>query len=286
MKKIISLDIDGTITTSLQHIPQEVADFFAQLAQEGWTFFFNTGRNFHFGWKVLHRFSFPYYLAVQNGAIILKMPEQQVISKQYLLPSLLPALEQIAEGEETDVVIYTGFENQDICYYRPTHFAPELLDYLLKQRVQAMGELWHPVPSFRSQAMPSFSSAKYFGKKESLLRIAQKVQASLGLYIPLIRDPFHELYYVAQATPPGINKGFALREFKKRMGDNLVAIAAGDDYNDIEMLNEADITIVMQSAPSDMHDSAHIIAPPAIQMGIIQGLTQAVARFREKYGDL
>jgi hydroxymethylpyrimidine pyrophosphatase-like HAD family hydrolase len=53
-------------------------------------------------------------------------------------------------------------------------------------------------------------------------------------------------------------------------------IAAGDDNNDVSMFLAADICIAMASAPEHLRNAADIIAPKASEMGIIQGLQQAI----------
>jgi hydroxymethylpyrimidine pyrophosphatase-like HAD family hydrolase len=113
MKGLISLDIDGTITVESQPISAEVAQFFQTLYQEGWRFVFITGCTFQWGHRVLECLTFPHYFAVQNGAIILKMPEKQIVDKKYLHKEVIPVMEKIFHGEDTDFVIYAGCEHQD-----------------------------------------------------------------------------------------------------------------------------------------------------------------------------
>ena len=60
------------------------------------------------------------------------------------------------------------------------------------------------------------------------------------------------------------------------MSNEGIVIAAGDDYNDITMLKSADITVVMSTAPTEILALADIVAPPAVEMGIIEGLGKAV----------
>ncbi len=57
----------------------------------------------------------------------------------------------------------------------------------------------------------------------------------------LIRDPFNEKYFVAQATHPEVSKGQALSDLKEFLSYSGRTIAAGDDYNDLSMLAKADI---------------------------------------------
>lgn len=275
MKGLIALDIDGTITTQGEPIPREVVNYFRSLESDGWKFMFITGRTFQWAYQVLEEIKIPYYFAVQNGAITLKMPSRTIINKRYLERDILPMMEEICENEPSDFVIYTGCENLDRCYYRPQQFSKTLLDYLLA-RTAAFKETWLQVPAFDAADCQKFASVKSFGDYASAERMVKKIESRLGLHVPLIRDPFDESYYVAQATHPLVSKGQSLKDLVALIAHTGPIIAAGDDNNDRSMLAAANIKIVMATAPQDMLAEADVIAPAAINKGIIEGLTLAL----------
>lgn len=279
MQGIIALDIDGTITASHRVMPKKVVSFLGSLVHEGWSIIFITGRTFRWGYEVLQVLPFSYYLAVQNGAIILELPSRKIISKKYLDRSILQAMNEICRQEPSDFVIYGGFEHGDACYYRPERFASPLLKYL-KQRIEAFKEIWSPVESFDDLKIKEFPSVKCFGDRISAERLANKIEQTLGLHVPIIRDPFDVNYYVVQATHSQITKGQALQDFIKLTGKRGVVVAAGDDYNDMTMLENADIKIAMATAPKELIEIADIIAPAAEHEGIIEGLQAALKKYR------
>ncbi len=274
---VIALDIDGTITSETHFIHPDVVTYFDFLQAKGWKFIFITGRPFQWGIQVLQYLSFPYLLAVQNGALTLEMPSQKVIDRRYLATDILPGMESICQEEETDFIIYSGFENEDWCYYRPSFFSQEWLSYL-QQRVLILKERWQPLSSFKDLPISLFSSLKCFAKEKQASRLSQQIEEKLSLHAPLNRDPFCSECFVIQATHPQATKGHALRRFIHSFPQPHVVIAAGDDYNDLSMLQASDIKVVMASAPSDLQRLADIIAPPAIHNGIIQGLSEAIKK--------
>jgi Cof subfamily protein (haloacid dehalogenase superfamily) len=281
VKGLIALDIDGTITVPGRPITNEVISYLTQLAHEEWTLLIITGRTFQWAHDVLKQLPFTYYLSVQNGAITLEMPSKKIIDKKYLDKNIIPIMQQICEGEPTDFVIYSGCEYEDICYYRPKYFSEELLNYV-NARSAAFGEKWQPVASFDTLALEKFPSVKCFGLHKPALEIAAQIENKLGLHVPLIRDPFNESYFVAQATHPDVSKGHALRELSKQLGNQGPIIAAGDDYNDRSMLAAAGTKVVMATAPYDMLLEADIIAPPASDNGIIEGLHAAKKQLNQE----
>lgn len=275
MKGIIGLDIDGTITAELNTMPKDVAVYLKSLSEEGWKLIFITGRSFQWSHKVLRLLDFPYYAAVQNGAIIVEMPSKRIISKKYLDKRIFPTMENICEDEPTDFVIYAGMEHEDVCFYRPKYFSDKLLAYL-ERRKEALKEDWRPLETYEDLKIEEFPSIKSFGLLQSAQRIAGKIEKQLTLHVPLIKDPFSEEYFVVQATHPAVSKGQALKDFGALFHNKGIVIAAGDDYNDISMLKIADIKVVMSTAPKEILALADIVAPPAEDMGIIEGLEEAI----------
>lgn len=274
MKKIlIALDIDGTLTTDLRSVPQTVRSYLASLVEEGHLLALITGRCFSLAAPVLKDFNFPYLLGLHNGAIILQMPGDDLIFSQYMDPGIINVLDSILASEGTDYAIYTGVENQDLCYYRADKFSPFFQDFL-KRRALFCREKWLNVKSFETVPLHLITSIKLFGDFAAANRLQQLIEKNLSLHISVIRDPFDEKIYLAQATHPDVNKGTAIRKILQ--GNDLFVIAAGDDVNDLPMLRAADISIAMETAPETLKQIAHRIAKPASVYGIIQSLEEVL----------
>ncbi len=275
MTGLIALDIDGTITIESRTIPDEVVRYLALLQAEGWVIALVTGRTFNQCEKLVSCLPFSYFLAVQNGAILLSMPERRVISRHYLDKETLQTMSKISMDHFHDVVVYSGYEHGDRCFYRPHAFCEELLAYTAR-RCEEYGELWEPLDSFERLPLETFASTKSFGAYEPLEPLSVLFKDRLKLHAPINRDPFEVGYFVMQTTHPLVNKGQAVRDVKVYSGSSGLTIAAGDDCNDIELLSAADIAIAMGDSPVALHKYATIIAPPASELGIIQGLNQAI----------
>lgn len=275
MRGTIALDIDGTIKTVSGTLSERVASYLATLAGNGWRIAFITGRPFTSAHKTLNKLGFVHYIAAQNGSVILEMPQKKVIFKNYLQRGIFAEMEAICRDEPTDFVVYSGIENDDHCYFRPEYFSPELFAYLEK-RWTSFEEVWHPLESYDLIPFDEFPAVKCFGHTSSLVGVAERIEKRLKLHVPIIRDPFADGFFVAQATHPLTTKGQALKDLIGTVGERGVVIAAGDDYNDVPMLEVADIRIVMNTAPIDLLAKADIIAPSAEEEGIITGLEQAI----------
>lgn len=269
MKGWIALDIDGTITQDKYSVPAPVAELLKDAHNDGWKLAFATGRAFVFASPALSNFDFPFVLLAQNGSIAIDMPSKEILFRKYLHSSLLTHLEGAVEDLNTDFLVYSGFENKDRCYYRPSRFSKDDQAYLEEIRKRE-NETWYPVQEFPLDF--HIPLVKYFGPFDVMTKISSRLK-SLGFFqVSLIRDPFHEHYYVLLVTDKQASKGASLRELLALKGREGIVVAAGDDENDISLLQAADVKIAMPHAPESLRKIADFVAPPVAELGIIQAL--------------
>jgi Cof subfamily protein (haloacid dehalogenase superfamily) len=273
----IALDIDGTITNQAHHVAPKVVEYLHSLAKEGWSLMFITGRTFSFAHSLLHAFDFPYYLAVQNGADILYMPEKKLLQRYYMNAPIVKTVEKAYKGQEEDFIIYTGFEKGDFCYFRPERFSPPLRAHL--DLISSLSpEPWKEVDNFEFGSEDHFPLIKCLGSEKEMKKVHAALAPSDELSVTLIRDPLGEELFLNLVTHRDATKGSALEHVMKQVGASGPVIAAGDDLNDVSMLKKADVKIVMESAPKEMHGMADILAISAQNLGIVDALTQGIAR--------
>lgn len=273
----IALDIDGTITDSTHFAPKEVIDCLHSLADLGWEIIFITGRTLSFASQVIDAFHFPFYIAVQNGADILLMPQKERVAQYYLNAHVIPVLEKAYDSKKEDFLIYSGYERGDFCYYRPERFSDKMREHVHKI-MSLSPEPWKELKNFHFEKSISFPLAKCLGTKKAMQDVNARLEQCPAVSATLIRDPLtQDEVYLNLVTAAQATKGNALRTLKQLTGDGGPVIAAGDDLNDLSMLAVADIKIVMNTAPQEMHPLATILAAhDGKQHGIISALHQAV----------
>lgn len=272
---LLALDIDGTLTEEHHYIPKMVMEHLHELYNRGAEILFITGRTFVWTYPALKELTFPYSLAVQNGAHLIEMPSRKILRRHLLNSSIIGKMEEICKEEPTDFVIYSGFEEGDICYFRPKGFSPDLLEYAL-YRAEKIGEKWVAVDTFQEIPIKAFASIKCFGEEASLQRIALRAEKELSLHMPVTFDPIRKSFRIAQGTLQGVDKGSALLDFKSINRDkDYRTIAAGNDFNDLPLFEEADISVAVEGAPEGVKRQVEIVAP------IIEGLKEAMRRLDE-----
>ncbi|MCH9625054.1 MAG: Phosphatase YwpJ [Chlamydiales bacterium] len=280
LKGIIALDIDGTITVEKHTVEKAVKDYLTSLIIDGWKLIFITGRTYSFARPILSHIEQEFYFSTQNGAALYDMPEQKCLKKHYLSIDILEKIDFFFKKTEGGILVESGKENGDICYYKPSDFSEEELEYL-DFRIQLSPEKWKAIDSFKELPLQDFAVGKYFALRKEAQILKSQIQTVAPLNIVVIRDPFRPGYHLAHVNAPQASKGKILNEFAA-FYDNPPIIGAGDDYNDEEMLKNSTVKVVMQNAPDKLRQMADIVAPHADEMGIIEGLEQAIWKVQSK----
>ena len=273
----IALDIDGTTTADVHEIPKEMRTYLHALSNEGWIIFFITGRLYSWALGTVSSLEFPFYFGVQNGADIFQMPSKKLLSRAYLNRDILSFLDREYRSLSEDFLIYTGFENGDTCYYRPRHFAEETKTYL--SLLESFSPTpWKPFDTFDFDKKDTFPLIKCFGTKEEMTPLYEKLTRRTDVQVSMIRDPLSAAYYLVLITDAGASKGTALERIRSTVHSSSPLIAAGDDFNDLPMIERANVKIVMETAPDELKTHADIIAPSASECGLIPALKEAIRR--------
>src|SRR5579862_9450490 len=192
------------------------------------------------------------------------------------LRAIIQEIAQLYHAIPEDFIIYTGYEHGDFCYYRPKKFSQAMLAHLRKI-MPLSSEPWKEVDHFDFEASDQFPLIKCLGERNEMERLALKLGAIPSIVTTLIRDPLdNDRIYLNLVTHENATKGKALLraiDEAKRKG---YIIAAGDDLNDLSMLEMADCKIVMENAPLEMHHLADILAQSGQKQGIVAALKEAI----------
>lgn len=263
----IFLDIDGTITDEDHHIQDEVALYLKNLSEKGWQISLVTGRMFSFAMRTLDKLDFPFYLSLSNGADIMSMPEKKVISRSYLL-------KDVAKTFHTYRFPYTidaGFDRGDFSYYPPAYFSQEGMKYIELRRKLAPLE-WVAFDDIEEIEQEAFPSIKTFGKREDLEYLESKILLKHPVHTSILTDPIDDRLCVFIINAIDASKGDTVRRIKELVPKEGPAICAGNDMNDVTLLQAGDIRIAVGNGPEELTKLADFVAPPSTECGIIEAL--------------
>lgn len=277
-KGLIALDLDGTLCPPNGKLSAKARLYIRERYHEGWVFAFVTGRIFPYAMQGIHAIDVPYLLATQNGADILSMPERTVVQRVYLTRDVVLDVDALYKEEKESFLIYAGFDRGDFCYYQPNRFSGPMLHHLETLMVLSAAP-WVRIHRLEEIDQQAFPMLKGVGEREFLRGIQSRLLKHHSLATALGTDPVDPAYSILLINAVDATKGHALEFMRDYLAIDGPTIAAGDDYNDLPMLEKANLAIAMSTAPDALKKCASLIASPVEEDGVLQALDKAIRHY-------
>lgn len=256
IQRWICLDLDGTLL--LKH-PNEgslksrchpkLIQTLHSLNTLGWNIAIITGRTFSFAYPPLSSFNFPYYLAVQQGSHLFKMPQEELLFHHLLEPPLVHAILESLLQMQIPTIAYLGPQKGDACLYSQENVPPTLL--AIYEKIEKLSkEPWIKLNSLTDAKTFHSSLIKGFGSDAKLLALAQaQIEKHFPVATTLIKDPLFIGNNYLLITAKKATKGNIVKELLSTTSSPIISIGAGDDDNDLSMLQACTYRLVMDDAP-------------------------------------
>ena len=273
-KVVLASDIDKTLTDERKLIPDEVIAYLSDLHKQNWEIVLITGRTFSYAMMSLAKIDFPFYLAVQNGAEVLKMPEKKVLFRNFLPKSVAYFIDDIYHTIKEDFLIYSGLEQGDFCYYRTNKFSPDFLNYIEELKPIASAN-WIEFQDLADIPQASFPLIKGLGELAGLKHVQHELNHIQLATSSIILDTVSPSLPILLVTHRDVDKGLIFKKLKEHCGWSCPTIGAGDDMNDIPLLSSADIGIAMGTAPEELKKIAHIVTTSSFEKGVVPAIEKA-----------
>ena len=240
-------DFDYTLTNTRREIPPENIEAIRRFIALGGAFTVGTGRA---------KASFTAQYAkvptnapaiVANGALIYDYEREETVEVSPLLAEERAIVKKLAARfcEGVTMTVESGLE-----VYLPDDVYAVAENEYTRRHYAEVGVVAKQAPIDRIP-LP-WLKAVFTGEPEVLGRLAEAAAAE-GL--PGVRS----MSFMFEIQNKDTNKGSAARRLAERLGRR-VLVCAGDEQNDLAMLDEADYAFVPASAPEHMHGRGYTVA--------------------------
>lgn len=268
MKKILVLDIDGTLTNSKKQITEATKQAIWELMDRGHLVALASGRptpGMRRYEKELELDKRGGYLLSYNGARIVECISGEVVHQNFLPLQVVPELYEFARERGAGLITYDG----DIVI---SAFEPD--EYI---KLEA-GINWLPIrhePDFVEYVNYDINKCLMTAPGEQAAVYEKELQERFGDIISIYRS---EPFFI-EIMPKDINKAVGLDLVLKGLGMGPEqAVCCGDGYNDISMIEYAKVGVAMGNAQPAVKEAADYIAPTNDE----DGLVDVISRFFEE----
>ena len=264
MKKIISLDIDGTLYNSEKHITQKTKEALIKAQENGCTLILASGRPIAGLIPIADELNMKNYhgmLLGYNGGVVIDCTTNEKIYSNNIPNALAKRLLKHIETLPVNPIVDDG----------TTIYTTDPESFQVPYESQSN--------HLKIRQVTNVYDAINFDPPKVLIAAPEKI---LNQQIEIISTPFKsELDFVLsapfylEATLPGISKADALQKACEALNISLLdVIAFGDAQNDIPILKIAGYSIAMGNAIDDLKKIANYVTKTNDEDGIAFALEQ------------
>ncbi len=241
--KLVALDLDGTLVTTDDSIPDDVADAVRAAARAGARIVIATGRGWHAVRPHVDTLGLPAGPhVVSNGAVVVRYPPLHI--DDLITFDLAPVIARVLEEHPQALL---AVEKVGEGYLVSDHFpAGELGGQVEQVSIEELGAHHGPRLVVRD---PDASDGEF-------IRLAERMGMAGVSY---------SIGYTAwlDIAPEGVNKATGLASVAERLRiDPADVLAIGDGRNDIEMLTWAGRGVTFADSPPEVIDAADAVVVP------------------------
>lgn len=239
--KILVLDIDGTVAQhSEDALPSARVDKAVREAQKHLTVAIATGRPFHLARPVFEALGLNGPGVFNGGAEIIDLATQEILHKQLLTPEMVRELYLLAQpfncniyfnnDQETTLITSAEAANKSSAKLFIEAVKADDLIHLLESLGAVEGAAAHPTPSWT-------------------------------------KGDVHDLHITHEHATKryGVDRLLQMLDIDKED-----AIAVGDGYNDVPLMEAAGFKVAMGNAPDEVKAIADFIAPSIDEDGVAE----------------
>lgn len=258
-RKLLVLDIDGTLTNSKKEVTYATKSAIMDLMNRGHRCMLASGRPTPGMQKVADTLEFENYggyLLSFNGAKIIKYDTKEVVYQQILPVTFLPKLYQYAVEHHCGIISYDA--NQVI--------SGNGIDESVALEARINNLPIKEVDNFPEYITFDINKCLMTAPPHLAAKYELELQQLFGDHLSIYRS---EPFFI-EIMPKGVDKAASLAQMLSILGISREnTIACGDGFNDITMIKYAGIGVAMANAQDKVKEAADVITLSNDEDGLI-----------------
>lgn len=270
-KKILALDIDGTLTNSDKDVSPATKAALARMMEQGHKVVLASGRpetGIRRYVRELELEKYGGYVLAFNGARIIDCKTGEILYKRVLPRELLQGLYDFAKEKGCGLATHHG--DVSVSAFPPDEYVD------LEARINGMSVV--QPEDFTGFVDFDMHKCLMTGKPERAAVLEKELQERYGDRADIYRsDP-----YFIEVMPQNVDKGSSMGRLLEIIGAEWEdTICCGDGYNDISMIRRAGVGVAMGNAQPEVKAAADYVAPGNDEDGLADVIEKFVLQCRD-----
>jgi len=267
---LLGIDIDGTLITDHGKITEPVHQALVRAAESGWEIVPASGRTYFAAKPLIGNLPFVTHAVLSNGSTIVDMRDESVSHMEKLSSGQVAEAVRITRERGAIPALYSSDIHRQKIYYDTLENASDyFIRYVTEDpRVERVGDVTDHIGDILQIGV--------IAPRETILDLGRALAVIDATVMTL---PFESPryggkimdYWFIQVVAKDARKIIALRKLALTLdipAGRLVAV--GDNYNDIDMLANADVGVAMGNAPDEVKARAAVVVASNNDHGIAE----------------
>lgn len=265
-KKVLILDIDGTLTNSKKEITPKTLEALLNIQKQGHTIIIASGRPTH-GVKwisdILQLEQYGGYVLCFNGARITNVKTKEIVYQQCFPKECIAPLYEYAKVHDMGLVTYED----------DTVIAATRIDEHMEFEAGLNHMKLKTVDDFVSYVDFNVNKCLFTAEAEKAPDLEKELAAQYEGVLSIYRS---EPFFI-EAMPLGVDKAASLDRLFQMVGvDRGDTIACGDGFNDMSMIQYAGVGVAMANAQKAVKEVADVVT---VKTNDEDGLLEIIERY-------
>ncbi len=267
--RLLAIDIDGTLVNSQNELTEATRAAVLRAQRAGIHVVLATGRRYSRVLPLVEPLQLNLPLVTASGALIKRAADHSTLYRAEFKPGALEACLEIIYRAGYQAVVYADTFDLGFDYYCTSLNAnrAEMVEFLERnagcERVCA---------NLSNSPPPGVFALFAMAKRDEMLDLQNALckRLPLELYVHVLRSPRYT-GFMCEIAPFGVSKWSGILRLAETWGIRPDEIcAAGDDVNDIPMIEAAGLGVAMGNALDEVKAAADRIAPSHDADGLVQ----------------
>lgn len=247
-------DLDGTLLQKDGTVSNKTVEILNGLMNRGLRFTVATARSPASAADILKPLKLQVPLILMNGVFLFDKQEDRYVHMEQMREADVKEILEFLKPACRQIFVFTMEPEQKLCvHHKPLCSEKDLAFYGNKNKYY---KTFYENPSY---CLEGFGPAVYLSvtdRENVILPLYEKVRKQKGVSAVVYSDVYHEGYWYLEIFSVNAGKVNGIRKVQKLCGTGRVVVF-GDNYNDAEMFDAADVCYAVQNAVPEIREKAN-----------------------------
>ena len=252
---LIVSDLDGTLLNSEKTVSERSYKIINEYIKNGGLFSVATARTAGTAVEMLKNINVNFPVILMNGTMIYDINKEKYIKYETIDKCDVEVIIDSVKNADAEGFLYVFNGEKIIAYYE--EISTSIKEFYDLRKREEKYKVFKKTDDFLNHIDEECVYFALMGKYDALSNVYEKIK-NMNLTLNMYEDIYEKGLYYLEISSADAKKGIAVR-FLKDMCNDDKTIVFGDNLNDLDMMEYADLFVAPDNAHKSVKEKAHFI---------------------------